>query len=103
MRGWGAYIGEEEDGTLMSLGKLLDESEGWLHDGSLRVVCKLTVVTGIKRVESNSVGTGSQQGLRDDFRALLESERLADVTIKVEDGQIMAHTQVLAARSPVFC
>mmetsp|Transcript_78627 Transcript_78627/g.168507 ORF Transcript_78627/g.168507 Transcript_78627/m.168507 type:complete len:375 (-) Transcript_78627:95-1219(-) len=102
-RGWCPSFNQAGSISGLSLATLLDESQGWLHDGALRVVCKLSVVTGFEKAESKFVTTNSQQELRNSFRALLESKRFADVTIKVGDEHIRAHSLILASRSPVFC
>mmetsp|Transcript_35171 Transcript_35171/g.88643 ORF Transcript_35171/g.88643 Transcript_35171/m.88643 type:complete len:375 (-) Transcript_35171:164-1288(-) len=101
-RGWSPSFHDPCGIPGLTLAKILDESQGWLHDGALRVVCRLSVVTGFGKEDSTIDMTDTQQGLRDSFKALLESKRFADVTIKVGDEHIRAHSLVLASRSPVF-
>jgi len=93
----------ESASTLVSLAEAFDVSKGWLHDGALHIRMKLTVVTNITAVNSSvSDDAVSQQDVCNDMRTLLDNAIFTDVSIEVGDEQIMAHRNILAARSPVF-
>jgi len=87
----------------LNLAKILDQSQGWLHHGSLRIVCVISIVMGLDKVETTDDESNAQRGVCDSFRALLDSKMFADLTLKVGDEHIRVHSLVLAARSPVFC
>lgn len=86
----------------LPLSKVLDETQGWLHDRALRAACSLTVVSGFVREAPAVDLTQTHESLRDSFKALLDSKCLADVVIKVGGEHLHVHSAVLAARSPVF-
>merc|ERR550534_878971 len=93
----------ESASTSVSLAEAFDVSKGWLHDGALHIRMKLTVVTNITAVNSSvSDDAVSQQDVCNDMRTLLDNAIFTDVSIEVGDEQIMAHRNILAARSPVF-
>mmetsp|Transcript_104420 Transcript_104420/g.265016 ORF Transcript_104420/g.265016 Transcript_104420/m.265016 type:complete len:375 (+) Transcript_104420:58-1182(+) len=101
-RGWSPSFHDPCGIPGITLAKILDESQGWLHDGVLRVTCRLSVVTGFGKEDSTIDMSDTQQGLRDSFKALLESQLFSDVTLKVGSEHIHAHSLVLASRSSVF-
>lgn len=86
----------------LPLSKVLDASQGFLHDGTLRVECTLSVVAGLERSSSPLLENDTQKEVLDSFRAILRSELYSDVVLKVGGQTIAAHTLVLAARCPVF-
>lgn len=87
----------------LNLTKILDSSQGWLHHGALRIVCMISIVMGLDKVETVDDESNTQKGVCDSFKALLDSKLFADLTLKVGDEHIRVHSLVLAARSPVFC
>ncbi|CAJ1330388.1 unnamed protein product, partial [Effrenium voratum] len=85
----------------LPLADVFDHQAGWLHSGSLRVVAKLSVVVSFdSSVVSNEAG--GQQEVCESLQALLQSGSLSDVVLKVGNDSILAHSLILAARSPVF-
>lgn len=84
-----------------SLGEILDPASGWLHDGALRVKGRLEVVRE-KSLGSNLALQAPGHGLPVAFKAFLESAQLADLVLKVGTEHLQVHSQILAARSPVF-
>lgn len=101
-RGWSPSFHDPCGIPGITLAKILDESQGWLHDGALRVNCRLSVVTGFGKEDSTIDMTDTQQGLRDSFKELLTSGQFADVVLEVGDERVHAHSLVLACRSRVF-
>jgi len=97
-RGWSPNFGNYHAG--ITLGKVLSPSEGWLHKGTLRVVCRLSVGTDFQRVAFPAADTG--QELSESLGNLLSSRLLSDVVIEVSGEEIEAHSAILAARSSVF-
>merc|ERR1719375_438047 len=101
-RGWSPSFGARHGIDGLMLSKILDPAQGWLHDGALRAVCKLSVVLDFSTEDSPPAAASSERELSDSFQAILDSGLLADVTIRVGDQSIQAHSAILAARSPVF-
>lgn len=91
-----------DDGIGITLQALLDPSKGWLQNGTLRIKAKVEVLTLEQTISPACPQTGGQQEVCDSFKAFLFSQDFADVTILVGDVQLPAHSQILAARSPVF-
>lgn len=87
----------------LNLVKILDSSQGWLHNGSLRIVCLISIVMGLDKAETVDEESTAQKGVCDSFKVLLDSKMFADLTLKVGDEHIRVHSLILAARSPVFC
>lgn len=87
----------------LSLTKILDVSQGWLHHGALRILCMISIVMGLEKIETTDDEINPQKGVCDSFKALLDSKLFADLTLRVGDEHIRVHSLVLAARSPVFC
>jgi len=99
--GWSPSFGAGIPG--LTLGTVLDPAKGWLHENSLRVSAKLTLVLGLEKgIQPPAPVTNLQQEVCDSLRLLLESKRLADVTLIVGGERIEAHSLVLMARSSVF-
>ncbi|KAL6622788.1 hypothetical protein ACP70R_032667 [Stipagrostis hirtigluma subsp. patula] len=71
-------------------------SSGYVKSGSLTMKCTITVFKGQKAIPLPS------SDLHQHFGKLHESQVGADVTFTVDGESIMAHKNVLAARSPVF-
>lgn len=88
----------------MPLSEVFDVSFGWLHMGALRVSAKINVVIGHEVASSSqtSDAVAGQQEVCESLQALLASGNMADVTIKVGDERIQAHSVILSARSPFF-
>jgi len=86
----------------LNLTKILDSSQGWLHHGALRIVCMISIVMGLDKVEAAEEEFDAHKEVCDSFKALLESKLFADLTLKVGDEHIRVHSLILAARSPVF-
>eukprot|EP00928_Gymnodinium_smaydae_P080722 TRINITY_DN64369_c0_g1_i1.p1 TRINITY_DN64369_c0_g1~~TRINITY_DN64369_c0_g1_i1.p1 ORF type:complete len:406 (-),score=114.34 TRINITY_DN64369_c0_g1_i1:351-1568(-) len=86
----------------LPLSKVMDGSQGFLHQGALRVECTLSVVTGLERSSTTTTTTDTRQEILDALSGLLDSKRDADVTLLVGGERIQAHWLVLAARCPVF-
>jgi len=102
-RGWSPSFSGSPNGIKnLLLEDVLDSSKGWLHDGALRVTCKLSVVMDILTAAPLPSDRSPQQEVCDALGNLLFSRDFADVTIKVGGEQIEAHSAILAARSPVF-
>mmetsp|Transcript_111258 Transcript_111258/g.248653 ORF Transcript_111258/g.248653 Transcript_111258/m.248653 type:complete len:378 (-) Transcript_111258:98-1231(-) len=98
--GWGVEVGGIDN---LPLGDVLDNTKGWLHQGSLKIHAKISCVMGFGRKESPvAPALSMQQDVCDSFKALLETKELADFTLIVEDERIEAHAFILKARSPVF-
>lgn len=111
-RGWSPSFSEDPgEYSVMRLQDLLDVQKGWLIDGTLRVTCKVSVVTG-SLTSSESSGSfkkssgsskwSAQNEVCEALGGLLASKELVDVTIFVCDEAIEVHSVILAARSPVF-
>mmetsp|Transcript_2807 Transcript_2807/g.5525 ORF Transcript_2807/g.5525 Transcript_2807/m.5525 type:complete len:274 (-) Transcript_2807:139-960(-) len=99
--GWSPSFGAGIPG--LTLGLVLDPSKGWLHENVLRVSAKLTLVLGLEKgPQAAPVVANLQQEVCDSYRSLLESHRMADVTLVVGGERIEAHSFVLMARSSVF-
>ncbi|CAE8655798.1 unnamed protein product [Polarella glacialis] len=81
---------------------VLDDSQGYLHDGALLVRCHLEVVVGKVARGQATLDPSPLQELSSALGALLASRSGADVVIKVDGRSLDAHSAILAARSPVF-
>lgn len=88
----------------LPMSEVFDERTGWLHNGALRVSAKITVVMSPDSVGSSASlsEAGGPQEVCDSLEALLVSGIMADVTIRVKDERIQAHSVILSARSPFF-
>lgn len=84
--------------------EVVQPSNGWLHDSSLVVRATLCVAVGRVGDRPPAVAEehGSAQEVCDGLHNLLECAELCDVTIKVGEEHLRAHSQILAARSPFF-
>lgn len=104
-RGWSPSFSEDPgEYSVMKLQELLDVQRGWLKDGTLRVTCKVSVVTGslTSSASSGSSKWNAQNEVCEALGALLSTKELVDVIIEVNEERIEAHSVILAARSPVF-
>jgi len=114
-RGWSQSFDRSDGGRHegiegLPLSNIFDAKLGWLHSGALRVIAKLSVVLGVEHqgpIPSAQKATG-QQEVCDCLERLLTAGNgtdpctSADVTLKVGDEQLKAHSLILSARSPVF-
>jgi len=100
--GWSPSFGNARGVPDMKLSRVFDTSQGWLHDGSLRIACKLSVVKGLGKTASGCSEAKDQQELCGALRALLASGQLCDMVVSAGGERIEAHKAILAARSPVF-
>uniref|UniRef100_A0A7S2EZD4 BTB domain-containing protein n=1 Tax=Alexandrium andersonii TaxID=327968 RepID=A0A7S2EZD4_9DINO len=98
--GWSPSFGAGIPG--LTLGLVLDPAKGWLHENVLRVSAKLTLVLGLEKGWQAQPMPNMQQEVCESFQTLLDSARLADVTLVVGGERIEAHSLVLMARSSVF-
>jgi len=80
------------------------EMSPYLKDVRLVIECDITVVLGLPVSASDTMCEIEvpSSDLPDDLGKLLESEKRADVTFKLEGEVFHAHKFVLAMRSPVF-
>jgi len=94
---------EQADGFL-PLRNVLNPANGWLVEDTLTVECKMTVVVSHVATVASPIGSAPDplQDLCKDMSALFKSHEFADVQIRCNDGTIEAHSNILAARSPVF-
>lgn len=91
------------DDGLVRLQEVLKPGTGWLPKGTLTVMCKIRVVGKIEAAQQRlSEHNEALQDLSAQLGAFLTEDRHADVTIRVGEEAIRAHSQILAARSPVF-
>lgn len=84
---------------------LFHEANGLLPDDKLTLVCEVAVFSEfVNAPVQDSALTISvpKSRLKDDLGKLLENELFSDVTLVVNGGELRAHKNVLAARSPVF-
>uniref|UniRef100_A0A8D8J1I3 Protein roadkill n=1 Tax=Culex pipiens TaxID=7175 RepID=A0A8D8J1I3_CULPI len=83
-----------------------DELENQIGLGNtLIIACKVNVNAGMvdEMIESSIVEPeASPSSLIEDLASLLESKKYGDVSIKVGNRKILAHKNILAARSSVF-
>ncbi|KAL9696901.1 hypothetical protein quinque_000342 [Culex quinquefasciatus] len=86
--------------------KRRDELENKIGLGNtLIIACKVNVNAGMvdEMIESSIVEPeASPSSLIEDLGSLLESKKYGDVSIKVGNRKILAHKNILAARSSVF-
>lgn len=87
----------------LSMAKIFDTDEGWLHNGALRISCRLSIFMGIQNVVAPElVRKDACKDVCDSLLALLDAGRFVDVVLVVRGETIEAHSAILAARSPVF-
>ncbi|UYV69899.1 SPOPL [Cordylochernes scorpioides] len=84
---------------------LCDKKNGLLPEDKLTIVCDIkvieeTIVTGGKNVTIQFQEPKSRWS--EDMRSLLESHKFSDVALKACGHKVLAHKNILAARSPVF-
>ncbi|CAK9058861.1 unnamed protein product [Durusdinium trenchii] len=106
-RGWSRSFdmpdSRRHDGVKgLPLSDVFDHQAGWLHNGPLRVVAKLSVVVSFDSGVVSSNEASGQQEVCQSLQALLQSGSMADVALKVGSEEIQAHSIILGARSPVF-
>lgn len=96
----------------LTLHDLIDDAKGWLPNGVLKITCKVSVgatsgvcapscVGGLGAPQA-AVGNPPAQELSDAMGSMWNSGLLSDVSIRVREEVMHAHSQILAARSPVF-
>lgn len=84
---------------------LFDETNGLLPDDKLTLVCEVAVFSEFANApvqDSTLTISVPKSRLKDDLGKLLEDKLFSDVTLVVNGGELRAHKNVLAARSPVF-
>lgn len=106
-RGWSRSFdlgdSRRHDGVKgLPLSDVLEPQAGWLHNGSLRVMSKVSVVIGFDAGTAPVAEANGQQEVCESLQALLQTGNLSDVVLKVGSETIDAHRLILAARSPVF-
>jgi len=106
-RGWSRSFdlgdSRRHDGVKgLPLSDVLEPQAGWLHNGSLRVMGKVSVVIGFDAGTAPVAEANGQQEVCESLQALLQTGNLSDVVLKVGSETIDAHRLILAARSPVF-
>lgn len=105
--GWGPspYPTNSNSGFI-TLADVLNPSQGWLHDGTLRIGLKLRLVTQGQPLaavyERDKVHAQGLMNLSVQLEALLQTGDHTDVIIKVNDDQLRVHSLILMARSNVF-
>lgn len=90
---------------ILSRNRLLDDRNGFLTNGQLKIQCSVYVQSGIVRnFCTTTASKASMIRLQEfnDFEKLLEDEKYSDTKLIVGNKEFKVHKCILAARSPVF-
>eukprot|EP00927_Polykrikos_kofoidii_P010466 TRINITY_DN14413_c0_g1_i1.p1 TRINITY_DN14413_c0_g1~~TRINITY_DN14413_c0_g1_i1.p1 ORF type:complete len:379 (+),score=68.80 TRINITY_DN14413_c0_g1_i1:133-1269(+) len=101
-RGWSRSFAPRQGFVDLPMARVLDPCCGWLFNGALRVSARISVVVGDEEPQCPSPVAFGEREVCDSLQGLLSSRRFADVTIKVGDEHIEAHSLIISARSHVF-
>lgn len=85
---------------LIKTSVVLDPRTGWIPNNTLTLVCTISMPSNMAPTLERP---DADLDISRDLGTLLFSEALSDLTINVENTRLHAHSQILAARSPVFC
>mmetsp|Transcript_85953 Transcript_85953/g.152277 ORF Transcript_85953/g.152277 Transcript_85953/m.152277 type:complete len:384 (+) Transcript_85953:64-1215(+) len=102
--GWGPGnpAGAAQSFKGLTLDQVLNSDNGWLHNGKLKIHCKLSLMLGDQTSTAEATKPNTQLEVCNDLGALFASQAHTDVIFNVSGKEIRAHSQVLIARSPVF-
>jgi len=101
-RGWGPRNPNLKHFLGLKLDQVFKAENGWLHDGTLKIACKLSVLFDDQSCTAETTKPSLHVEACNDLGALFASQAHADLTINILGKEIRAHSQVLIARSPVF-
>lgn len=101
-RGWAPSPAGARTSGGPTLREIFDASQGWLHEGALKVACEMSVLVDVVFPLSTFASSSCQQEVCDSLGELLASKHLADKVLTVGDTRLEVHAAILAARSPVF-
>jgi speckle-type POZ protein len=103
-RGWSPSFGDEIGIQTLKLWDVLLDENGWLHNGTLRIKCRLGVGTELLECRPSGHDFEPLSELSIAFHNIFQSGKLADVGIRAGGSRerLNAHSQILAARSSVF-
>jgi len=82
--------------------EVLADANGWLHNGAVRAHCWVNFAAYFEKLDDYEAEASHAQSVCDSLRSFLDSGTLADLTLRVGSDKILVHSQILAARSPVF-
>lgn len=101
-RGWSPTFGDKVGIQGLNMLCLLNEEKGWLHEGTLKVTCQLSVGHGTLKCLGRPAEPDPHSEVCEALGSLLRNGHFGDIRIKLKDESISVHSQILAARSDVF-
>eukprot|EP00931_Biecheleriopsis_adriatica_P108471 TRINITY_DN82795_c0_g1_i1.p1 TRINITY_DN82795_c0_g1~~TRINITY_DN82795_c0_g1_i1.p1 ORF type:complete len:374 (-),score=67.20 TRINITY_DN82795_c0_g1_i1:101-1222(-) len=100
-RGWSPSYNPPTGFTGLTLANVFDESNGWLHDGTLRIEAEWSIAVD-GDISKDIPKPKPLERLAADWGRLFQSGLGSDVIVRIKDEDVRAHSLVLMARSEVF-